>query len=177
MNTAYGIMAEFDNPEALVRAAREAHNKGYRKMDAYAPIPVHGLAEAIGLKRSRLPWLIGLGGLVGGCSGFFMQWFASAVHLPLNIGGRPLNSWPSFIPITYELTILVASLSAVCWMFGLNRLPELYHPVFNDPRFQMASRDRFFLCIEGVDPLFNASKTTDFLKGLGALSVAEVPVE
>ena len=177
MNTAYGIMAEFDNPEALVRAAREAHDKGYRKMDAYSPIPVHGLAAAMGVKRSKLPWLVGMGGLIGGSSGLFMQWFASAVHYKLNIGGRPFFSWPSFIPITYELTILFSALSAAFWMFGLNGLPQPYHPVFNDPRFKLASRDRFFLCIEGVDPLFNVSKTTEFLKGLGAKSVAEVPVE
>src|SRR5262249_18700497 len=151
----YGLLAEFDNPTDLLRAATAAHAAGYRKMDAYSPFPVEGLAEALGFHHTRLPLVGFLGGLAGCVGGFFIQYYAAVLSYPGNVGGRPLNSWPSFIPITFELTVLIAALSAVLGLLGLNRLPMPYHPVFHVPRFALATRDRFFLCIEAADPGFH----------------------
>lgn len=170
----YGLMAEFDGPEQLIEASRKAYEAGFRQMDAYTPFPVEGLPEAVGFKKSKLPLIVLIGALVGGTLGFAMQYFASVIHYPLNIGGRPLNSWPSFLPITFEMTILVAAFSAVLGMFALNGLPQPYHPVFNVPRFALASRDRFFLCIESEDEKFDPEETKKFLESLQPRDVFEV---
>jgi hypothetical protein len=170
----YGLMAEFDNPSALVAAANEARLAGYRKMDAYTPIPIHELDEALGLPRTRLPRLVLLGGILGGLGGFVLQAWTSAVSYPLNVGGRPLVSWPQFIPVTFETTVLGAALACFVGMWALNRLPMPYHPVFNVPEFARASTDRFFLCIEAVDERFDRNGTREFLQGLHPLGVSEV---
>ena len=170
----YGVIAEFESPAALIEAARQARAAGYRKMDAYTPYPIEELAHALGLPRTKLPVLVLAGGALGCATGLAMQWFATAIHYPLNVGGRPLASWPSYVPITFELTVLFAAIAAVLGMLALNGLPMPYHPVFNIPRFALASRDRFFLCIESADPLFDAARTRDFLTSLGAREVTEV---
>ena len=170
----YGVMAEFDNPSALVNAARAAREKGYRKLDAYSPFPIEELSDALHLHKNKLPLIVLAGGIIGGLTGFFLQYWIAVVYFPLNIAGRPLNSWPSFIIITFELTILFASLSAVLGMMALCGLPMPYHPVFNVPRFSAASRNRFFLCIEATDPLFDAAKTSAFLGTLEPREVSEV---
>ncbi len=178
MNTAariYGLMAEFAEPEAVVEAARRAREEGYRRVEAYSPVPVEGLAEALGRRRSLVPRIVLLGGITGGLGGYFMQWYALAVDYPLNVGGRPFHSWPAFIPITFELTVLAAALSAIVGMLVLNRLPEPYHPVFNVPEFARASTDRFFLCIEARDPRFDPLATRRFLESLRPVSLKEVP--
>jgi hypothetical protein len=173
-STIHGLIAEFDNPEALLAAARRTHAEGYRKMDAYTPFPVEGLAEAIHVSRNRLPRIVLIGGIIGCLVGFFMQYYAAVIDYPMNVGGRPFNSWPSFIPITFEVTILVAALTAVLGMFALNGLPQPYHPVFNVERFAMASRDRFFLCIEATDAKFDREGTKGFLESLKPTGVFEV---
>ena len=170
----YGLMAECIEPDHVVRAARRAYRAGFRKMDGYSPLPVVGLAEAIGFKKNRVATIVLLGGVTGACSGMFMQWFASTVHYPLIIAGRPYASWPSFVPITFELGILFAAFSAVFGMLALNGLPRLYHPVFNAPGFDLASQDRFFLCIEATDPKFHLTQTREFLESLGARTVSVV---
>jgi len=169
----YGLMAEFDNPTSLVAATRQAREAGYRKMDAYSPFPIEELSEVLHHK-DRLPLLVLIGGVVGGASGFLFQCWTSAIDYPMNIGGRPMISWPSFIPVTFEMTILVASFVAVLGMLGLNGLPMPYHPVFNVPRFEYASRNRFFLCIESSDPLFDKAATGAFLESLEPREVSEV---
>jgi hypothetical protein len=171
----YGLLAEFADANALVHAARVTHAVGYRQVDAYSPFPVEGLAEAIGFRKTRLPLVVLLGGIVGGVGGFFMMWYSAVVDYPLNIAGRPYFSWPMFIPITFELTVLVAALCAVLGMLGLNGLPMPYHPVFNVPGFARASRDRFFLCVEATDPKFDRALTARFLADLGPREVVEVP--
>ena len=170
----YGLMAEFDNPEALLEAARRAHAGGYRQMDAYSPFPVEGLAEAIGFHRTRLPLIVLLGGIAGGVGGYLLQYYTAVIDYPLNVGGRPLHSWPSFIPVTFETTVLIAALAAVLGMLALNGLPRPYHPVFNVPSFEMASRNLFFLCIESTDALFDRERTRQFLEALGPRQVHEV---
>jgi hypothetical protein len=175
MNTAiYGLMAEFSDPDALLAAARRASDEGFQKMDAYTPFPVEGLAEAIGFQRTRVPLIVLIGGLIGCGGGFLLQYWISVIDYPINIGGRPLNSWPSFIPVTFELTILLAALSAVFGLLALNGLPMPYHPVFNVDRFELASRNRFFLCIEAADPKFDPQGTRSFLEGTGAEGVYDV---
>jgi hypothetical protein len=169
----YGLMAEFDSPTALVTAARQAREAGYRKMDAYSPFPIEELSEVLH-HHDRLPLVVLIGGIVGGTSGFLFQYWASAIDYPINVGGRPLLSWPSFIPVTFEMTILVAAFAAVLGMLGLNGLPMPYHPVFNVPRFEYASRNRFFLCIESSDPLFDEDVTGKFLESLEPREVCEV---
>jgi hypothetical protein len=163
----YGLMAEFGTPDQLIQAAERAYAEGYRRMDAYSPFPIEGLAEATGFRRNLLPLVVLIGGIVGGSGGFFMQWFANVIHYPLNIGGRPHDSWPAFIIITFELTILFAAFAAVFGMLAMNGLPTPYHPVFNVPRFEMASTDRFFLTIEARDKKFDLRATKEFLRGLG----------
>jgi Protein of unknown function (DUF3341) len=170
----YGLMAEFTDPNDLVTAARRARDAGYKRMDAYTPFPIHELTEALGFRRTKLPLLVLVGGLLGCATGLFLQWFSTAVHYPLNVGGKPLASWPMYVPITFELTILFAALFAVFGMIGMNGLPMPYHPVFNAPRFALASRDLFLLCIEAKDPLFELDKTGRFLASLGARAVSEV---
>jgi hypothetical protein len=170
----YGLLAEFDAPEALVTAAERAYADGYRRMDAHTPFPVHGLAEAIGFHANRVPLLVLIAGIVGAGLGFFSQYWAAVIDYPLNVGGRPFNSWPAFIPITFEVTILAAAVTAVLGMLALNGLPQPYHPVFNVPRFALATRDRFFLCIEAADPRFDPVATRAFLESLGAREVTDV---
>jgi hypothetical protein len=167
-------MAEFAQPERLVAAASAAREKGYRSMDAYAPFPVAGLSEALGLPPSRMPLLILLGGLAGCAGGYGLQYWAMVASYPIDTGGRPLNSWPAFIPVTFELTILCAALAAVFGMILINGLPMPYHPVFNVPRFSLASRSRFFLCIESRDPLFRIEEARLFLGGLMPEGVYDV---
>jgi hypothetical protein len=174
MSETYGLMAEFSTHEELVHAAEKAYERGFRKMDGYAPFPVEGLAEALG-KKTRLPLFVLIGGIVGGLSAYYMEWDANVVSYPINIGGRPLNSWPAFIPITFELTVLAASLTAFFFSLGSSGLPKPYHPVFNVPEFERASQDRFFLCIETRDPNFQLEQTRAFLQSLNPLSIAEVP--
>lgn len=170
----YGLLAEFATPLELVAAARRAREAGYRQLDAFSPFPVEGLADALDLHERRLPVLVLVAGLLGGTAGFALQYWISVVAYPLNVGGRPLNSWPAFIPVTFELTILAAALAAVLGMLALNGLPMPYHPVFNAPRFVFATRDRFFLCIEATDPLFDRHRTRRFLEELGAREVVDV---
>ncbi|HSB78095.1 MAG TPA: DUF3341 domain-containing protein [Candidatus Methylomirabilis sp.] len=170
----HGLMAEFDDPERLLAAARRAHQEGFRRMDAYTPLPIEGLSEAIGFHRTRVPLIVLLGGLTGCIGGFLLQYWIAVVYYPINVGGRPFNSWPSFIPVTFELTILLAAISAVLGMLALNGLPMPYHPVFNVPRFELATRNRFFLCIEARDPRFDQERTRQFLEGLGSQGVYEV---
>jgi len=170
----YGVLAEFVTPEELIQAVEKARADGYRRMDAYTPFPVEGLARAMGLKRNMVPFITLLGGLAGGIGGFGFQYWASAISYPQNVGGRPLNSWPAFIPVTFELTVLGASLCAVFGMLALNRLPQPHHPVFNVSRFAHASSDRFYLCIEARDPKFHIAETMRFLQGLHPHHVSEV---
>jgi hypothetical protein len=170
----YGLMAEFDSPDDLLVAAKRARAEGYRRMDAYSPFPVEGLAEAIEVQRTRLPLLVLIAGIVGALVGFVSQYYVTVFNYPINVGGRPLNSWPSYIPITFEVTILFAALTAVVGMIALNGLPMPYHPVFNVPAFGGASRDRFFLCIEAADPLFDLGETKRFLESLKPREVSEV---
>jgi hypothetical protein len=170
----YGLLAEFERPEELVAAATRAREAGYRRMDAYTPFPIHGLSDAMGFRPTKLPLVVLAGGLIGCTSALGMMWYSAAIHYPLNVGGRPLASWPAFIPITFELTVLFASLFAVFGMLGMNGLPMPYHPVFNAPRFAFASRDRFFLCIEATDPLFDEGKIQAFFTDLGAREIVVV---
>ena len=162
----YGLMAEFSTPDALLWAAQQASAAGYRRIDAYTPFPVAGLSEALGFQPTRMPLIVLLGGVVGGLCGLFMQYYAAAISYPLNIGGRPLHSWPAFIPITFELTILLAALAGVLGMLALNGLPMPYHPVFHQKRFERASQDRFFLCIEATDAHFDHEDTRRFLESV-----------
>jgi len=172
----YGLLAEFDGPHSLVEAARRAHADGYRRMDAYTPFPVEELAEAIGFHRTGMPLVMFLGGLAGCVGGYLLQYYCNVLNYPVNVGGRPLNTWPSFIPVTFELTVLISSLAGVFGLLGLCGLPMPYHPLFNVPRFALASRDRFFLCIEATDPRFDEQGTKEFLAGLHPRGeVMEVP--
>jgi hypothetical protein len=170
----FGMMVSFDNPNALIQAAEAARKAGYRRLDAYSPYPVEGLSEALELRTTRLPLVVLAGGLLGAAGAYFMQYYASVIDYPLNVGGRPLHSWPAFIPITFELTILVAAVFAVLGMLALNGLPEPYHPVFNVPEFELASRSHFFLTIESDDPQFDLDETRQFLESLGGESVSEI---
>jgi hypothetical protein len=170
----YGVMAEFDDPNALVAAAYRVQSEGYRRVDAYSPFPIEELHEALGAEHTPLPLIVLTGGLVGCIGGYLLQYWAAAVAYPLNIGGKPYNAWPMFIPVTFECTILAAALSAVLGMLALNGLPMPYHPVFNVPRFALASRNRFFLCIEAKDPNFELERTRRFLETLGPREVSTV---
>lgn len=170
----YGLMAEFDNPTDLVNAARAAREKGYRKLDAYTPYPVEELSDALHLHHNRLPLIVLIGGILGGIVGFLLQYYVTVIYFPINVGGRPLNSWPAYIIITFELTILFGALSAVLGLLALCGLPMPYHPTFNVPRFALASRSRFFLCIESVDPLFDQEQTAQFLETMEPREVSEV---
>src|SRR4030095_15993464 len=172
--TLYGLMAEFDTPTGLVHAAEQARLAGYCAMDAYSPIPIEELSDALGLPRTRLPILVFLGGLLGGLGGYRLAYLPQGIAYQMNIGGRPYNSWPHFIPVTFETTVLGAALTAFVGMWALNKLPQPYHPVFNVPAFVRASTDRFFLCIEAGDPRFDLDATRRFLEGLHPVGVSEV---
>jgi hypothetical protein len=170
----YGLMAEFDDPNSLVAATKRARLEGYRRMDAYSPFPIEELHEALGSHHTRLPLIVLIGGLCGGIGGYLLQYWVSVITYPVNVGGKPMHSWPAFIPVTFECTILAAALSCVLGMLALNGLPMPYHPVFNVPRFALASRNRFFLCIESKDPKFDVERTRHFLETLGPREVSTV---
>lgn len=170
----YGLMAEFETEDGLVEACEKSHEAGYRKMDAYSPYPVEEASHALGHEKSRVPLLVLIGGVVGFLAGFGLQYVTSVYSYPMNIAGRPLNSWPAFIPVTFEVTILFAGLTAAIGMLLMNGLPRPYHPVFNVEAFRRASRDRFFLCIEAADPHFERQGTEAFLRSLNPTEVSEV---
>ncbi|MGH7853188.1 MAG: DUF3341 domain-containing protein [Candidatus Binatia bacterium] len=170
----HGLMAEFHSPDALLHAAERAHRQGFKRMDAYTPFPVEGLAEALGVHDRRMPLIVLIGGIAGCLGGFFLQYWLAVIDYPLNVGGRPLNSWPAFIPVTFEMTILCAALAAFLGVLALNGLPMPYHPVFNVAQFELASRNRFFLCIEADDPTFDRDETWKFLESLSPDGVYQV---
>jgi len=170
----HGVMAEFDDPAGLVVAAKRAYEAGYRCMDAYSPYPIEELHDALGMGHTKLPLIVLIGGLLGCFGGYGMQYWISALSYPINVGGKPFHSWPAFIPVTFECTILAASLAAVFGMLALNGLPMPYHPVFNVARFALASRNRFFLCIEAKDPRFDLEETRRFLETLNPREVSTV---
>lgn len=170
----YGLLAEFPSAQALVDATETARTAGYTRMDGYSPIPIPAMDHALGIRNTRLPWLIFAAGITGCLGGFGMQYFASVIHYPLNVGGRPANSWPMFIPITFEMTILLAALTAVFGMLIINGFPKHYHPVFNVPSFARASTDGFFLAIESSDPKFNEEETRAFLNSLNPVEVNDI---
>jgi hypothetical protein len=171
----HGAMAEFDDADELVEAAERAYAEGYRSMDAYAPMPVEGLAEAIGFKRNKVAFAVLIGGICGCTGGYFLLYWITVIAYPHNVGGRPLHSWPAYIPITFECMILLAALTALVSMLAMNGLPQPYHPVFNVPEFAKASRDGFFLCIESSDPKFHTADTLQFLRDIGGSEVTVVP--
>ena len=170
----YGLMAEFDNPSDAVAAARRVYEEGYRRIDAFSPYPVEELSEAIGVHKTHMPLIILIGGLGGGLLAFLMQLYIEVFDFPINVGGKPYYSWPAFVPVTFECTVLGAALFAVFGMLALNGLPEPYHPVFNVPTFALASRDRFFLLVQSNDPKFDREETRAVLSGLGAREVSDV---
>lgn len=172
----YGVMAEFDNPNHLVAAARRTYEAGYRRINGYSPYPIEELWEAIGFHHTRLPLIVLIGGIIGGLVGFLMQYYVAVFDYPLNVGGKPFNSWPAFIPITFEMTILCAAFAAVFGMLALNKLPQPYHPVFNAPNFKLATRDHFFLVIEANDPRYDHDEVVEFLKKLDPKEVTDVEV-
>ncbi|MDQ2856468.1 MAG: DUF3341 domain-containing protein [Acidobacteriota bacterium] len=172
----YGVMAEFDNPTDLVAAARRTYQAGYRRINGYSPYPIEELSEAIGFTRTALPLIVLIGGILGGFAGFFMQYGIEVINYPLNVGGKPYNSWPAFIPITFECTILFAAFAAVFGMLALNKLPQPYHPVFNAPNFALATRDSFFLVIEASDRKFQHDAVMEFMRGLEPKDLVDVEV-
>ena len=172
----YGLLAEYGTPEALAFAARRMRDEGYSAMEAYTPFPVEGLGEALGRTHGRaLPLSVLLGGIAGGILGYILQFYLNAVNYPLNVGGRPLNSWPAYFVVTFELAVLGAALAAVIAMFVLCRLPRLHHPLFNVQRFSLASRDRFFLGVRADDAKYDETATRELLNQLHATEVSVVP--
>ncbi len=174
MSKLYGLMAEFDNPNDLVEATRKTREAGFSKMDAYSPYPIEALTEALDIHDRKLPAVVLGGGILGGLFGYALCYWTSVIDYPLVVGGKPYHSAPAFIVPTFETTILFAAFAAVLGMLALNGLPMPYHPVFNAPRFAMASRDRFFLCIEANDPQFEHDATWAFLAKLGPKAVMDV---
>lgn len=170
----WGIAAEFDDTDKLIEAARLARAQGYTRLDSYTPMPIEGLSEAIGYRNKQMPALMFCGGLIGASVGYFIQWFSHAQSYVLNHGGRPYHSWPNFIVITFEMTVLFTALTGVIGMLALNGLPTLYHPMFNVPGFERHSQDRFFFAIEARDKNFDFDKTLAFMKSLGAMRVEVV---
>ena len=171
----YGMMAEFDSVNALVDAANRTREAGYKKIDAYSPFPVEGLAEAIGFHHDEVPLVVLIGALLGGLGGYLLQYWISVVSYPINVGGKPYHSWPAFIVVTFEMTILFGGIFAVFGMLALNGLPMPYHPVFNVPRFAFATKDRFFLIVFSSDPKYKPDEVRRFLDSLAPRSVSEVP--
>ncbi len=171
----YGLMAEFHGTHELIEAIKGVRAQGYHKMDAYTPFPSHEVAHALGTRGTRLPIIVLIGGILGMLTGFFMQYYTAVFAYPLNVGGRPYNSWPSFLPITFEMTILFATIAAVFGMLALNGLPMPYHPVFNVERFSGATRDRFYLVVEATDPKFDYEETRRLLTSLNPDEVLDVP--
>jgi hypothetical protein len=171
----YGLAVSFDSPEAVVEAARKIYAAGYRRTEGYTPYAVEGLSEALGFYKTGIPLGVFVGGVVGGIGGYFMLWYANVISYPWNIGGKPPNSWPAFIPITFEMTVLGAALMALFTMLILNGLPSPYHPMFRASSFELASQTRFFICIEVSDPQFDFTETRRFLESLGPTAVVEVP--
>jgi hypothetical protein len=171
----YGMMAEFDSVNALVDAANRTREAGYKKIDAYSPFPVEGLAEAIGFHHDAVPLVVLIGALLGGLGGYLLQYWISVVSYPINVGGKPYHSWPAFIVVTFEMTILFGGIFAVLGMLALNGLPMPYHPVFNVPRFAFATKDRFFLIVFSSDPKYKPDEVRRFLDSLAPRSVSEVP--
>ena len=170
----YGLLAEFDGPKALVKALEELHDRGFRRVESYTPYPVEGVPEALHFRPWPVPLIFLIAGVSGAGGGFLMQLYASAISYPENIGGRPLDSWPSFIPVTFEMGILAGVLCGVLGMLMLNQLPRYHHPVSNVARFRAASSDGFFLCVEAEDPNFEAGTTTFLLREIGAIEISEV---
>jgi hypothetical protein len=175
MSHCYGLVAEFNSAERLVEAAQAARRCGYRRLEAYTPFSVPGLAEALDLPASRVPLITLIGGVVGGAGAFFLQWYSAVIDYPINSGGRPLNSWPAFIPATFELAVLGAALAAFAGMLVLNGLPRLRHPIFDTPDFHLASRNRFFLCVRSDDPLYEPERTREWLQSLQPLRIVITP--
>jgi Protein of unknown function (DUF3341) len=175
MTAPYGLMAEFASADALLAAARRAREAGYARTEAYSPFPIEGMAEAIGFEKTRVPLATLIAGIAGGAGGFFLQWYSAVIDYPENIGGRPLNSWPEFIPVTFETTVLCAAFAAAIAMLAANGLPRLRHPVFDVREFDLATRNRFFLCIPARDPRFDDAPVRRFLEGLKPMRVMEVP--
>jgi ActD protein len=173
----HAMVAEFDSADALLAAADRARETGYTEIEAYSPFPVHGMSEATGFKCSIVPWIFFVGGFTGACTGMFLEWYISVIDLPLNIGGKPPFSIPSFFPVMYECTILFAAVSGALGMLALNGLPKPYHPIFSTPNFEKASQDRFFLAIEAIDPQYDDVKTQTFLNGLKPINVSVVEEE
>ncbi|MDB5292267.1 MAG: hypothetical protein JWL69_3508 [Phycisphaerales bacterium] len=174
-HTLFGLAAEFESAAQVLAAARAVAQAGYRRADAYMPFPVEGVGEALGVHRTRIPLLVLIGGVFGACLAFVMLLYANVISYPWNVGGKPPNSWPAWIPITFEVGVLFASFAAFFGMFALNGLPMPYHPVFNVPDFTRASRDRFFIVIESSDKQFDPEQTRQFLEGLKPIAVREVP--
>jgi hypothetical protein len=174
-NPVFGIVAEFDNPDTLLHAATVAAHAGYKKMDAYSPFPIHGLAEAIpNGTDDRVPWFAFFGGCTGFLLGIGLNYFINVIDYPMNVGGKPLFAWPQFLPIIFEMTVLCTGLTTFISQWALNGLPRLNHPIFNAKNFDRATQDRFFLCIESKDPKFEPNETTNFLNGLHPIAVSEV---
>ena len=173
-NPIYGIVAEFDDPDILLEAAGKVRAAGYRHFDAYSPFPIHGLDEAMHFSDPRIPWFAFFGGLTGCALGFGLQYFIAVIDYPMNVGGKPLNSWPQFLPVTFECTVLCTGLATFISQWALNGLPRLHHPIFNAKNFDRATQDRFFLCIESKDDKFDLERTEAFLSSLGTLDVTEV---
>ena len=172
----YGLLAEFESPEGLLRAVARLRAHGYRRLEGHTPFPVEGLAETLGFKVRRLPFLALAGGIIGGVGGMYMQWYLNAYDYPINVGGRPLDAWPAFAIAGFELTVLGAVLAVVIGMLWLNGLPRLHHPLFNSAHAERITRDRFLLAVEYDDPRFDRQETRALLERLGAASVEEVPL-
>jgi hypothetical protein len=170
----YGLLAEFTTAADIVKAAHAVHDAGYRKLDAYTPYPMEEVLDALHLHKTRVPLLVLGGGIFGLLAGLALQYFTSVIDFPMNVGGRPVAAWPAWAIPAFETTVLFAAFGAVFGMLALNGLPQPYHPVFNVPGFALASRDRFFLCIEAEDPKFDLDGTRDLLRRLGAAAVSEV---